>query len=227
MPSHRRYPVVNFVRFIAEFRRSAHISVHVVSAFTAISALKLPYTCSVGTTITRPSSAGIRATRTGLRASVEPLSAHPRERAFRLVQFPAAVELQTATYTLKLRPEIGKHDEEQKSRQPKHIFEKPDDVEVVLNSMVHLGDRAYYGSILREASLYDRVLFELIAGPEVSTVDADGRRAITDYVYPTREQVCATSRVYNKLRFLSGTEKRATMMLYLLWTLDPVVFSLL
>lgn len=63
------------------------------------------------------------------------------------------------------------------------------DEEIVLVSMVHLADQDYYTEIMREADSADRVLFELIVGPEVSGVDGDGNRAVTEYVYPTREQV--------------------------------------
>ncbi|CAN0225327.1 unnamed protein product [Ectocarpus sp. 12 AP-2014] len=91
------------------------------------------------------------------------------DNAFRLAQYRDAVELQTAAYML--RPRTAE-----------------DAVEIVLVSMVHLADQAYYTEIMRDASRYDRVLFELIAGPGVSELDADGNRAVTEYVYPTREQ---------------------------------------
>lgn len=61
--------------------------------------------------------------------------------------------------------------------------------EILLVSMVHLADQDYYTEIMREADSFDRVLFELIAGPDVSGLDRDGNRAVTEYVYPTREQV--------------------------------------
>eukprot|EP00903_Cladosiphon_okamuranus_P019887 g18279.t1 len=60
--------------------------------------------------------------------------------------------------------------------------------EVLLVSMVHLADQDYYTEIMREADSFDRVLFELIAGPDVSGLDSGGNRAVTEYVYPTREQ---------------------------------------
>lgn len=94
--------------------------------------------------------------------------------AFRLVQYRENVELQTAVY--KVVPRSASVDD----AAPK---------EIVLVSMVHLADQGYYTEIMRDASSYDRVLFELIAGADVSGEDADGNRAVTDYVYPTREQV--------------------------------------
>lgn len=63
------------------------------------------------------------------------------------------------------------------------------EAEILLVSMVHLADQDYYSDIMREADAFDRVLFELIAGPDVSGLDSDGNRAVTEYVYPTREQV--------------------------------------
>lgn len=144
----------------------------------------------------RSSATESRPTCTGLRASGEDTPVLPSERAFRLVQFPGAVELQTASYRLKLPPIQV---EEQTPRDGNRPFDVVDGggldggVEVVLTAMVHLADRAYYAEIMREASSYDRVLFELIAGPDVSGMDADGRRTVTDYVYPTAEQVSLRS----------------------------------
>lgn len=90
--------------------------------------------------------------------------------AFRLVQFRDSIELQTAMYRL--------------------VPAKVDSpTEIVLIAMVHLADHAYYREIMRNASSYDRVLFELIVGSDASSVDAGGRRAVNEYVYPTREQV--------------------------------------
>lgn len=96
--------------------------------------------------------------------------------AFRLVQYREAVELQTAMY--KLTP-----------RNAGDVTDNKDLAEVHLVSMVHLADEGYYTEIMREADSFDRVLFELIAGPDVSGLDSDGNRAVTEYVYPTREQV--------------------------------------
>ncbi|CAN0425843.1 unnamed protein product, partial [Ectocarpus sp. 8 AP-2014] len=110
-----------------------------------------------------------RASRTAMPAAADANGALPNDdNAFRLVQYRDAVELQTAAY--KLRPRTSE-----------------DAVDIVLVSMVHLADQAYYTEIMRDASSYDRVLFELIAGPGVSELDADGNRAVTEYVYPTRE----------------------------------------
>lgn len=97
--------------------------------------------------------------------------------AFRLVQYQEAVELQTAMYKLTRRSSSSTD------------AVAGEDAEIVLVSMVHLADQDYYTEIMREADSVDRVLFELIVGPEVSGVDRDGNRAVTDYVYPTREQV--------------------------------------
>lgn len=94
--------------------------------------------------------------------------------AFRLVQYRENVELQTAVYKVVV-PSASSGDDAAR--------------EITLVSMVHLADQGYYTEIMRDASSYDRVLFELIAGPDVSEQDADGNRAVTDYVYPTREQV--------------------------------------
>lgn len=125
----------------------------------------------------------------------------PSERAFRLVQFPGTVEFQTATYKFKFPSMPSNQVEEQIPDGDVFENQNQDDsvesmigkesggVEVVLMAMVHLADRAYYREIMREACSYDRVLFELIAGPDVSGVNADGRRAVTDVVYPTIEQV--------------------------------------
>lgn len=171
--------------------------------------LTLTHSFQISSQLRLEASATARAAvaQTALRASSENPAALPRERAFRLVQFPGTVELQTATYKFKLSPIPSNKVEEQIG--DGDIFENQngvDDpkkgmgkeaggVEVVLMSMVHLADRAYYREIMREACSYDRVLFELIAGPDVSGVDADGRRAVTDYVYPTREQVSFLSLV--------------------------------
>lgn len=140
----------------------------------------------------RPSAAVSRPTHTALRASGEDTAVLPSERAFRLVQFPAAVELQTASYRLNLPPTQVEEQTPRDGNHPVDVVDRGElngGVEVVLTSMVHLADRAYYAEIMREASSYDRVLFELIAGPDVSGLDPDGRRTVTDYVYPTAEQV--------------------------------------
>eukprot|EP00752_Nemacystus_decipiens_P010652 g9485.t1 len=72
---------------------------------------------------------------------------------------------------------------------PRNTVDAEDaDAEILLVSMVHLADQDYYTEIMREADSFDRVLFELIAGPDVSGMDSDGNRAVTEYVYPTREQ---------------------------------------
>ncbi|CAM9753979.1 unnamed protein product, partial [Hapterophycus canaliculatus] len=70
--------------------------------------------------------------------------------AFRLVQYGENVELQTAMY--KVVPRRSNRDDAAK--------------EIILVSMVHLADQGYYTEIMRDASSYDRVLFELIAGPD-------------------------------------------------------------
>ncbi len=117
--------------------------------------------------------------------------------AFRLVQYREAVEFQTAMYKLTRR-------NTDRDRDAANVDDK--DEEIVLVSMVHLADQDYYTEIMREADSADRVLFELIVGPEVSGVDGDGNRAVTDYVYPTREQVMDESidrRMYNnRVRFV-------------------------
>lgn len=61
--------------------------------------------------------------------------------------------------------------------------------EIVLTSMVHLADDRYYDEILLDAASFDRVLFELIVGPDVYGFDEDGKKAILANVFPTREQV--------------------------------------
>lgn len=132
-----------------------------------------------------------RARPKGLRLAVEPSTAVPSDNAFRLVQYRGVVELQTATYKISPRRRVALDspaggasasatdgDDEQRGQ-----------MEVVLVSMVHLADQAYYREIMRDASSYDRVLFELIATPGVCSLDAGGRRAVTQYVYPTQEQV--------------------------------------
>ena len=90
--------------------------------------------------------------------------------SFRLVRFRESVELQTAVYRLT----------------PAKV-DSP--AEIILVSMVHLADQAYYTEIMRSASSCDRVLFELIVGPGTSRMDDEGRKAVIEYVYPTREQV--------------------------------------
>lgn len=77
------------------------------------------------------------------------------------------------------------------------------DAEILLVSMVHLADQDYYIEIMREAGSFDRVLFELIAGPDVSGLDSDGNRAVTEYVYPTREQVRLVL-LFHRLHVLPG-----------------------
>lgn len=127
------------------------------------------------------------ASRTARPAAADGSGALPKDdNAFRLVQYRDAVELQTAAY--KLRPRAAE-----------------DDVDIVLVSMVHLADQAYYTEIMRDASSYDRVLFELIAGPGVSDLDADGNRAVTEYVYPTREQVTQSSSISSKINRIHHT----------------------
>ena len=99
---------------------------------------------------------------------------------FRLVRLRDSVELQTAMYRLT----------------PAKV-DSP--AEIVLVSMVHVADQPYYREIMRNASLYDRVLFELIVGSGVSRLDAGGRKAVVDYVYPTREQVPPNA-IFPKIR---------------------------
>lgn len=128
--------------------------------------------------------------RTTLRASVEPASVSTGN-AFRLVQSRDAVELQTATYKVTPRPKVQEK-LQALSSDPSHLRENgksSGNLEIVLVSMVHLADREYYTDMMIDASSYDRVLFELIAGPEVSKLDESGRRTVTEYLYPTREQV--------------------------------------
>lgn len=102
--------------------------------------------------------------------------------AFRIVRSRGVVELQTAVYrvTPRLVKDESRLDDGDRDRAA---------AEIVLVSMVHLADHAYYREIMRDASGYDRVLFEMIAGPEVAGLDPEGRRSVVEYVYPTREQV--------------------------------------
>ena len=122
----------------------------------------------------------------------------PTDNAFRLQQYRDAVELQTAAYKLTPRrlslPEIpvtasAPGSTTSTSSRTLGRDGAAQDVEILLVSMVHLADQAYYREIMRDASSYDRVLFELIAGSDVSELDQAGNRAVTEYMYPTREQV--------------------------------------
>lgn len=114
----------------------------------------------------------------------------PSQKAFQLVRYRDYVELQTAVSKVKTCPGVLEG-----ASTPQ--------AEITLVSMVHLADQAYYREIMREASSYDRVLFELIAGEDVSSV-VDGRRTLIDYVYPTREQVYRSGASVNVGKF--GTE---------------------
>lgn len=130
------------------------------------------------------------AVRTILRASVEPASVSTGN-AFRLVQSRDSVELQTATYKVTPRPKVQEKPQALPSA-PSRLRENgksSGNLEIVLVSMVHLADREYYTDMMIDASSYDRVLFELIAGPDVSKLDESGRRTVTEYLYPTQEQV--------------------------------------
>lgn len=123
----------------------------------------------------------------------------PTDNAFRLRQYRDAVELQTASYKITPRqrrsvPDSPATADSTSSTATSSNTRRSDVVEsvgleIVLVSMVHLADQAYYREIMRDASNYDRVLFELIAGSDVSELDQAGNRAVTEYMYPTREQV--------------------------------------
>lgn len=127
---------------------------------------------------------------TALRAAVpvDNSTSFPTDNAFRLQQYRDAVELQTAAYkvTPRRRSSTGSTSSRTLGRDG-----TAQDVEILLVSMVHLADQAYYREIMRDASSYDRVLFELIAGSDVTELDQAGNRAVTEYMYPTREQVRA------------------------------------
>lgn len=122
----------------------------------------------------------------------------PTDNAFRLQQYRDVVELQTAAYkvtprrfsvpTIPLTASAAGSTSSTSSRALDRDG-TAQDVEILLVSMVHLADQAYYREIMRDASSYDRVLFELIAGSDVSELDQAGNRAVTEYMYPTREQV--------------------------------------
>lgn len=115
------------------------------------------------------------------------------DNGFRLVRHPDTVELQTAAYKLAPRPSRGNGNQNgNKANRDDDAKDAGADVEITLVSMVHLADQDYYTEIMLDASSYDRVLFELIAGSDVSGLDARGNRAVTEYVYPTREQVGTT-----------------------------------
>lgn len=122
----------------------------------------------------------------------------PTDNAFRLKQYCDAVELQTAAYkvTPRRRSVPDSPVTASSAGSPSSTSSRTrgregtaEDVEILLVSMVHLADQAYYREIMRDASSYDRVLFELIAGSDVSELDQAGNRAVTEYMYPTREQV--------------------------------------
>lgn len=125
---------------------------------------------------------------TALRAAVpvDISTSFPTDNAFRLQQYRDAVELQTAAYKVTPRRRSVTGPTSSRGRDG-----TAQDVEIMLVSMVHLADQAYYREIMRDASSYDRVLFELIAGSDVSELDQAGNRAVTEYMYPTREQVWA------------------------------------
>lgn len=142
---------------------------------------------------------------TALRAAVSSVDIDtstnsPTDNAFRLKQYRDAVELQTAAYKVTPRrrsvpdspapaSEAGSGSTSSTSCRSRGRAGTAESVEILLVSMVHLADQAYYREIMRDASSYDRVLFELIAGSEVSELDQAGNRAVTEYMYPTREQV--------------------------------------
>lgn len=104
--------------------------------------------------------------------------------AFRLVQSPGVVELQTASYRVLQTDGSSSAGE----RHDGHS-----ETEIILTSMVHLADAGYYEQIMLDASSCDRVLFELIAGPDVSGHDDVGRRTITKHVSPTVEQASSAA----------------------------------